>query len=150
MSVKEFVAKTFAGKLEIVPSDMSASFNVLEDVESLLAKPALIQLDKDDITTITSSCSKMLVITAEECGEDKAIRLGQKIASKIPDVFKENMPLAVIFNVTGSSDLTLYEVNDLAGFIYNAAAPDANIIFGAVIDENKKDYVRATVIFGGN
>ncbi|MBU0502095.1 MAG: cell division protein FtsZ, partial [Candidatus Margulisbacteria bacterium] len=55
----------------------------------------------------------------------------------------------VIFNVTGGSDLTLYEVNEAAEVIYNAVDPDANIIFGAVIDEKVEGDVVVTVIATG-
>ncbi|MEE8638057.1 MAG: cell division protein FtsZ, partial [Candidatus Margulisiibacteriota bacterium] len=55
----------------------------------------------------------------------------------------------VIFNVTGGSDLTLYEVNEAAEVIYNAVDPDANIIFGAVIDEKLQGDVVVTVIATG-
>lgn len=150
MTVKEFVERTFAGKLEVVPFDGSASFNVLEDVEAMLKEPALIRLDEKDITTLTSSSTKMFAVSEEECGENRAVRLGQKVTSKILDVLKDKMPATVIFNVTASPDLKLDEVNDFAGFIYRAAAPEANIIYGAVIDKGKKNYVRATVIFEGN
>ena len=55
----------------------------------------------------------------------------------------------VVFNVTGGSDLTLYEVNDAAEVIYNAVDPEANIIFGAVIDEKLQGEVVITVIATG-
>ncbi|MEI7470269.1 MAG: cell division protein FtsZ, partial [Chloroflexota bacterium] len=55
----------------------------------------------------------------------------------------------ILFNITGGSDLSLYEVNEAATIIKTAAHPDCNVIFGSVIDENMKDQIRITVVATG-
>ena len=58
-------------------------------------------------------------------------------------------PMGIVYNVTGGSDLTLHEVNVAAEIVYSMADPNANVIFGAVIDETYKGMVRMTVIATG-
>jgi cell division protein FtsZ len=82
-------------------------------------------------------------------GENRAVEAAEQAISS--PLLEETITGAkgVVFNVTGGSDLTLYEVNDAAEVIYNAVDPEANIIFGAVIDEKLQGEVVITVIATG-
>ena len=146
MLTKEVVDKYFKGKLETSPQNNASK--ILKDLELALTSPGLIEIAEDDIEKITSSSNKMIALSEEAHGKERAQELGRKIVASIGDIFQDKKASNVLFNITGSPDLTLYEVKEVAEYIYNAAAPDANIIFGAVIDEEKKDYINATVIFG--
>ncbi len=149
MTRREFIEKCFGNKLQAIPYSEGDHFNALEEVESLLTKQGLINLDENDIEQITSTSDKLVAISAEAHGKHRSHRLGHKILSNIPDFFWDKKPTNALFNITGSPDITLNEVNDVAEHIYDSVNPHANIIFGAIIDENKTDYLKATVIFGG-
>jgi len=82
-------------------------------------------------------------------GEGKAVTAAEKaIASSLLDVTIDGAR-GILFNVTGGPDLTLFEVNEAAEIIRKTAHPEANIIFGAVIDEAMDDKIRITVIATG-
>lgn len=82
-------------------------------------------------------------------GEDRArLAAEQAISSQLLDV-TINGARGILFNVTGGSSLSLYEVNQAAAIIKETAHPEVNLIFGAVIDENMGDNVRITVIATG-
>ncbi len=147
MLIKE-IYKLFDNKLEIRPK--SKASNVLRDISSFLTKPGLINIEVKDLNKIILSSDKMFAISAKAHGKERAHKLGRQIVSSIPAVFRAKKATNVIFNIIGSSDLTLWEVNEVAGYIYDAIDPHANIIFGALIDDKKKDFINATVIFGGN
>ena len=82
-------------------------------------------------------------------GENRAVEAAEQAISS--PLLEETITGAkgVIFNVTGGADMTLHEVNDAAEVIYNAVDPDANIIFGAVIDEKLQGELQVTVIATG-
>lgn len=82
-------------------------------------------------------------------GDDKASQAAEKaIASSLLDVTIDGAR-GILFNVTGGQDLTLFDVNEAAEIIRKTAHPEANIIFGAVIDESMKDEIHITVIATG-
>lgn len=82
-------------------------------------------------------------------GEDRAkIAAEQAISSQLLDV-TINGARGILFNVTGGTNLSLFEVNQAAAIIKETASPDVNLIFGAVVDENMGDNIRITVIATG-
>lgn len=82
-------------------------------------------------------------------GDNKAVDAAERaIASSLLDVTIDGAH-GILFNVTGGPDMTLFDVNDAAEIIRKTADPDANIIFGAVVDEELKDKIRITVIATG-
>jgi cell division protein FtsZ len=90
-----------------------------------------------------------LMAVGEASGEDRAKVAAEKaISSQLLDV-TINGAHGILFNVTGSSNLSLFEVNQAASIIKETASPDVNLIFGAVIDESMGDKVRITVIATG-
>ena len=90
----------------------------------------------------------MIAMSAKARGNKRSHKIGREIISNIGNIYRVKKATNVLFNITGSPDLTLYEVNEVANYIFNVIASDANIVFGALIDEEKKDYINATVIFG--
>src|SRR4030065_1624674 len=88
--------------------------------------------------------------TGEGRGENRAIEAAQKaISSPLLEDISIHGARGVLINITGGPDLCLYEVNEAATMIQEDAHEDANIIFGAVIDERMKDEIRVTVIATG-
>ena len=147
VNIKE-LHELFRNKLEISPKSRSSI--VLRDIASFLTKPGLINIEVNDLNKLIHSSKRMIAMSAKARGNERSHIIGRKIVANIGDMFRDKKATNVLFNITGSPDLTLYEVNEVAEYIYNIAAADANIIFGAVIDEEKKDFINATVIFGGN
>jgi cell division protein FtsZ len=121
----------------------------IQGISELITVPGLINLDFADVRTIMSDGGAALMAVGRGQGETRALDAArQAIASPLLDV-TINGAKGVLFNVTGGSDLTLMEVSEAAEVIGEMVDPNANIIFGAVIDETMQDEVRITVIATG-
>jgi cell division protein FtsZ len=91
-----------------------------------------------------------LMGTGTASGENRAIEAAKRaISSRLLEDGSIHGALGVLINITGGHDLGLHEVSEASGIIHDAAASDANIIFGAVLDESMKDEVKITVIATG-
>ncbi|MCP4360115.1 MAG: cell division protein FtsZ [Chloroflexi bacterium] len=145
--------------LELTDRRMSLaeSFNMADDVlrqgiqgiSELITVPGLINLDFADVKTIMSEGGAALMAIGHGEGEDRARTAAeQAISSRLLDVTIDGAQ-GILFNVTGGSSLSLYDVNQAAAIIRETAHPDANMIFGAVIDESMGDEMRVTVIATG-
>ena len=111
--------------------------------------PGLINLDFADVRTIMTSAGSALMGIGQATGEDRAVKAAkQAIASPLLEASIEGAK-GILLSLTGSSNLGLFEVNEAAEIIAEAADPEANIIFGAVIDESLQDELRVTVIATG-
>jgi len=121
----------------------------VKGISDLITVPGLINLDFADVRTIMFEAGSAMMGIGTGSGENRATEAAEAAISS--PLLEETITGAkgVIFNVTGGSDLTLYEVNEAAEVIYNAVDPDANIIFGAVIDEKLQGDVVVTVIATG-
>lgn len=121
----------------------------VKGISDLIIVPGLINLDFADVRTIMLDAGSAMMGIGVGSGENRAIEAAEQAISS--PLLEETITGAkgVIFNVTGGSDLGLHEVKDAAEVIYNAADPDANIIFGAVIDEKLQGEVMITVIATG-
>src|SRR5205814_3946094 len=120
-----------------------------EGISDLSTVPGLINLDFADVKTIMSTAGSALMAIGEASGETRAVDAAQlAIASPLLDI-DINGARGVLFNITGGLDLTLYEVNEAADIISQAAHPEANIIFGAVQDPAFDGKVKITVIATG-
>ncbi len=122
----------------------------VQGIADLIVVPGLINLDFADVKTIMSERGIAMMGIGSASGENAA----QEAASKaINSPLLENVAIdgakGVLINITGGSSLSLYEVNEASSAICKSAHPDANIIFGAVIDESLNDDVRVTVIATG-
>ncbi len=114
----------------------------------MITKPGMINLDFADVKAIMSHAGSALMAIGRAAGEDRAPKAAQAaIASPLLEVSISGAK-GVLFNIAGS-DYTLHEVNEAARVIQEAADPDANIIFGAIIDERLGDEIQITVIATG-
>jgi cell division protein FtsZ len=109
----------------------------------------LINLDFADVRTIMSETGPALMGVGQGSGENRTVEAAKAATSSPLLETSIEGARGVLINVTGGTDLGLYEVNEAADIIASFADPDANIIFGAVIDENCQDQVRVTVIATG-
>lgn len=121
----------------------------VQGITDLITIPGLINLDFADVRTIMSDAGSALMGIGTSGGENRCAEAA-KIAISSP-LLEESIDGAtgILLNITGSRDLGLSEVNEAAEIIQNAADPNANIIFGTVIDESLGDEVRVTVIGTG-
>ena len=136
---------------------MVEAFRIVDDVlrqgvqgiSDLIAKPALINLDFADVRNIMSDAGSALMGIGFGSGDNRAV-LAVEAAIKSPllDMSVEGAK-SVLLNFTGGADITIFEINEAAAIIANAVDPEANIIFGADIDESFDDKVRVTVIATG-
>jgi len=121
----------------------------IQGISELITVPGLINLDFADVRTIMSEGGAALMAVGKASGEDRArVAAEMAISSHLLDITIDGAR-GILFNVTGGSDLSLYEVNQAAAIIKETAHPDVNLIFGAVIDPNLKDELRVTVIATG-
>jgi cell division protein FtsZ len=106
-------------------------------------------MDFADVKAIMTDGGAALMAVGRASGEERALAAAQQaITSPLLDITISGAR-GVLFNVKGGEDLSLFEVNQAAELIRQTAAPDANIIFGAVIDERLKDQIQMTVIATG-
>ncbi len=121
----------------------------IQGISELITIPGLINLDFADVKTIMSEGGAALMAVGHGEGDDRArLAAEQAISSRLLDVTIDGAR-GILFNVTGGPDMSLYEVNQAAAIIRETAHPDANMIFGAVIDETMGDEMRITVIATG-
>jgi cell division protein FtsZ len=121
----------------------------IQGISELITVPGLINLDFADVRAIMSEGGAALMAVGRGSGDDRAKTAAeQAISSQLLDITIDGAR-GVLFNVTGGSNLTLFEVNQAAAIIRETAHPDVNMIFGAVIDPQMGDEVRVTVIATG-
>ncbi|MCB8927108.1 MAG: cell division protein FtsZ [Ardenticatenaceae bacterium] len=121
----------------------------IQGISELITVPGLINLDFADVQTVMSMGGAALMAVGKGTGDDRArIAAEEALASTLLDVTIAGAR-GILFNVTGGSDLSLYEINQAAAIIRETAHPDVNMIFGAVIDEAMTDEIRITVIATG-
>ena len=119
-------------------------------ISDLIITPGLINLDFADVRTVMAEMGLALMGAASATGENRAIEAAQKaISSPLLEDISIQGARGVLINITGGPDLCLHEVNEAASMIQEEAHEDANIIFGAVIDETMTDEIRITVIATG-
>jgi cell division protein FtsZ len=121
----------------------------VQGITDLITIPGLINLDFADVRTIMHDAGSALMGIGTGGGEARCADAARAAISS--PLLEESVDGAtgILLNITGGKDLGLFEVNDAAEIIQNAADPNANIIFGAVIDESMTDDVRVTVIGTG-
>lgn len=121
----------------------------IQGISELITVPALINLDFADVRTIMSEGGAALMAVGRADGDDRARRAAEAaISSGLLDVTIDGAR-GILFNITGGSNLSLFEVNEAAAIIKESAHPECNLIFGAQIDENMGDELRITVIATG-
>ncbi|MGA9565441.1 MAG: cell division protein FtsZ [Candidatus Korobacteraceae bacterium] len=134
------------------------SFRVADDIlrqavqgiSDIITIPGIINRDFADVKTIMAGMGYAVMGTATARGENRATAAAQAaIASPLLEAGAIDGARGILINVTGSSSLRLAEVNEASTIIQSAAHEDANIIFGAVLDEKMNDEVKITVIATG-
>src|SRR5258705_9923195 len=136
--------------LESFKKDDGVLLQAVRGIADLITVHGLINLDFADVRAIMSEMGMAMMGAALAAGENRAIEAAQRaISSPLLEDVKIEGARGVLINITGGPDLTLHEVNEAATLIQEEADPDANIIFGAVIDESMGDEVRITVIATG-
>jgi len=122
----------------------------VQGISDLIIVPGLINLDFADVKTIMSGMGLALMGAGRASGENRAVEATQQaISSPLLEEATIQGAKGVLINITGGPDLTLYEVNEASSIIRESADDDANIIFGAVIDETLRDEMKITVIATG-
>lgn len=121
----------------------------IQGISELITIPGLINLDFADVKAIMSEGGAALMAVGRGSGDERAKTAAeQAISSQLLDITIDGAR-GVLFNVTGGSNMTLFEVNQAAAIIRETAHPDVNMIFGAVIDPEMGDEIRVTVIATG-
>jgi len=122
----------------------------VQGISDLITVPGEINLDFADVKTIMHGMGMALMGTGVSSGEHRAVEAAQRaISSPLLEEASIEGAKGVLINVTGGTDMTLFEVHEAASIIQEAADEEANIIFGTVIDPRMKDEVKVTVIATG-
>jgi cell division protein FtsZ len=118
-------------------------------ITDLITVPGLINTDFADVKMVMTNAGTAIMGIGSSIGEGRAANAARAaITSPLLEASIEGAR-GMVLNIAGGSDLGLFEVNEAAEIIHAVAHPDANIIFGAVIDDNMGDEVRVTVIAAG-
>ncbi len=121
----------------------------VQGISELITMPGLVNVDFADVRTIMTNAGSALMGIGTGVGENRAQAAArQAVASPLLEISMEGAR-GVLFNIIGGADLTMSEVDEAAKIIAAAADPDANIIFGATIDESMRDQIKITVIATG-
>ncbi|NLT35070.1 MAG: cell division protein FtsZ [Gaiellales bacterium] len=121
----------------------------VQGITDLITVPGLINLDFADVRTIMRNAGSALMGIGTASGENRG---GEAAKAAISSPLLESSidgATGILLNITGGADMGLFEVNEAAEVVSSAADPDANVIFGAVIDEAMSDQMRVTVIATG-
>ncbi|MDT5042880.1 MAG: cell division protein FtsZ, partial [Actinoplanes sp.] len=121
----------------------------VQGITDLITTPGLINLDFADVKSVMSGAGSALMGIGSARGDNRARQAAEiAIASPLLEASMEGAR-GVLINISGGSDLGLFEITNAADIVREAASPEANIIFGAVIDDTLGDEVRVTVIAAG-
>lgn len=121
----------------------------IQGISDLIAVPALINLDFADVKTVMESGGMAHMGIGAAKGENRMVNAAKEAISSPLLETSIDGARAVLINITGGSDISIMDINEAANMVMQAADPDANIIFGAGIDESMGDEVRITVIATG-
>src|SRR5438552_2893218 len=122
----------------------------VQGISDLITVPGEINLDFADVKTIMHGMGMALMGTGVSTGEHRAVEAAQRaISSPLLEEASIEGAKGVLINITGGTDMTLFEVHEAASIIQEAADEEANIIFGTVIDPKMKDEMKVTVIATG-
>src|SRR5690348_2658829 len=121
----------------------------VQGITDLITVPGIVNLDFADVRTIMRDAGSALMGIGASTGENRATEAARTAVSSPLLESSIEGATGILLNISGPSDLGLFEVNEAAEVVTGAADQNANVIFGAVIDENLKDEVRVTVIATG-
>ena len=122
----------------------------VKGVTDLMVRPGLINLDFADVRAVMDEMGKAMMGTGEASGEDRAVQAAEKaIANPLLDEISLKGAKGVLINITGGSDLTLFELDEAANRIREEVDPDANIIVGSTLDDTMDGTMRVSVVATG-
>jgi len=122
----------------------------VKGVTDLMVRPGLINLDFADVRAVMDEMGKAMMGTGEASGEDRAIQAAEKaIANPLLDEISLKGAKGVLINITGGTDLTLFELDEAANRIREEVDPDANIIVGSTLDDAMEGNMRVSVVATG-
>ncbi|MGW9366720.1 cell division protein FtsZ, partial [Streptomyces albidoflavus] len=121
----------------------------VQGITDLITTPGLINLDFADVKSVMSEAGSALMGIGSARGDDRAVAAAEMAISSPLLGASIDGARGVLLSISGGSDLGLFEINEAAQLVSEAAHPEANIIFGAVIDDALGDEVRVTVIAAG-
>ena len=122
----------------------------VKGVTDLMVRPGLINLDFADVRAVMDEMGKAMMGTGEGTGEERAIQAAEKaIANPLLDEISLRGAKGVLINITGSHDLTLFELDEAANRIREEVDPDANIIVGSTLDTSMEGTMRVSVVATG-
>jgi cell division protein FtsZ len=139
-------------------TSLSESFRMADDIlrqavqgiSDLITVPGEINLDFADVKTVMAGMGMALMGTGVADGEHRAVEAAQRaISSPLLEDASIHGARGILINITGGEDMTLHEISEAANIIQEAADPDANIIFGTVIDREEQGTIKVTVIATG-
>lgn len=160
--------KTIVDTLIVIPNDklleiaddnttLLNAFKLADDVlkagvrgvTDLITLPGLINLDFADVRSIIKGAGNAILGEGLASGDNRAIKAAQNAINSPLIEDSIDGATGILLNISGGPDLKLYEINEAAEIVRNASSPDANIIFGSVIDEAMKDRIKVTIIATG-
>ncbi len=132
---------------DVANSVLSQGIRAISD---LIAKPGLINVDFRDVRTIMGQTGGAVMGVGEGKGENRAVEAVRKAChSPLQEKIVIDGAKGVLINITGPPNVTMHEINEATSLVYDAADPDATVIFGVVVDENMQDSMRVTIIATG-
>ncbi|WP_298726911.1 cell division protein FtsZ [uncultured Ferrovibrio sp.] len=138
---------TFADAFKMADNVLQSGVRGITD---LMVMPGLINLDFADVRSVMSEMGKAMMGTGEAEGEHRAIEAAERaIANPLLDDISMKGARGVLINITGGTDLTLFEVDEAANRIREEVDPDANIIVGSTLDPNMDGRMRVSVVATG-
>lgn len=125
-------------------------YSGVRSVTDLMILPGLINLDFADVRSIMSEMGKAMMGTGESSGEKRAREAAERaISNPLLDDVSMRGARGILINITGGSDVTLFEVDEAVNCIKGEVDPDANIIFGSTTDDNLEGLIRVSVVATG-
>ncbi|MEX0969140.1 MAG: cell division protein FtsZ [Paracoccaceae bacterium] len=122
----------------------------VKGVTDLMVRPGIINLDFADVRSVMDEMGKAMMGTGEASGENRAIQAAEKaIANPLLDEISLRGARGVLINITGSADMTLFELDEAANRIREEVDPDANIIVGSTLDPTMEGVLRVSVVATG-
>ena len=125
-------------------------FSGVQSVTNLITTPGLVNLDFADVRAVMSAMGRAMMGTGEAEGEDRAMRAAEvAISNPLLEDYCLSTSTGVLINITGGSDMTLFEVDAAARRVQQEVHPDANIIFGSAYDEKMNGKIRVSLVAAG-
>ena len=122
----------------------------VQSISDLITRTGYIVVDFNDVKTIMSDAGTALMGIGIDTGDSRAVRAAQKaISSPLLEETSIHGARGLLINITGNKDMGLHEVNEAMSLIHSSVDPEANVIWGMVVDENLEDKIKVTVIATG-